>query len=121
MKYVEMSIKQWNMLRLLFIQSKDFSTLVTQSDVHFVKLSYVFYFDFCGFRQLKIRHFVSVHSTNLFRYRTVTSGPVCRSVYSCPHSYTRYTAKLTTVLLRHNARARYAGSGKGSFSLWYLS
>lgn len=45
-----------NMVRLLFIQSGVLSTIVTQSDVDCVKVSYVCCLGFWRFRQLKLCH-----------------------------------------------------------------
>ena len=45
--YMEANTKQWNMFRLLFMLSEVLSTLVTQLDIDFVKVSLYFYLFFC--------------------------------------------------------------------------
>jgi hypothetical protein len=83
------------MVCLLFIQSEVLSTLVTQSDVDFVKVYYVLCFGFGGLRQLKLSLVTSVFQ-NLFRYRNVTLGPVYVVLYVAV-----YTATHTTQLRSH--------------------
>jgi hypothetical protein len=66
------------------IYSKVLSTLVTQLDEDFVKVSskvFIVVFFFWVVGRLKICHLVPVYATNVFGFRNVTSEAVCVVVH----------------------------------------